>query len=233
MSHASKVLLRIILERIRTKTETEISDEQAGSRRGRGTRDQITNLRILMQKAREHQQPLYACFIDFKKAFDSISHERLWITMLEMGYPVHLVNLLAQLYIKQKAKVRVASTLSCGFRIKKGVRQGCVLSPYLFNVLAEMVMREALESYKGGIQLGGRRLTNLRYADDIVLLACSEMELQELVNRIDNVSRKYSLMINVDKTKVMATNGITCSININGEDVEQVSMSWLTHHRRQ
>ena len=93
-----------------------------------------------------------------------------------------------------------------------------------FNVLAEMVMREALEGYKGGIQLGGRRLTNLRYSDDIVLLACSEMELQELVNRIDNVSRKYSLMINVDMTKVMATNGITCNININGEDVEQVSM---------
>jgi hypothetical protein len=84
VSHASKILLRIILERIRTKTETEIADEQAGFRRGTGIRDQVTNLRIVMQKAREHQQPLYMCFVDFRKAFDSISHEKLWMVMLEM-----------------------------------------------------------------------------------------------------------------------------------------------------
>jgi len=75
VSHASKILLWIILERIRVKTETEIADEQAGLRQGRGTRDQITNLRILMHKAREHQQPLYMCFVYFKKAFNSISHD--------------------------------------------------------------------------------------------------------------------------------------------------------------
>ena len=77
VSHASKILLRIMLERIRVKTETEIAEEQAGFRQGRGTRDQITNLRILMHKAREHQQPLYMCFVDFKKAFDSVSHDKL------------------------------------------------------------------------------------------------------------------------------------------------------------
>jgi len=77
VSHASKILLRITLERIRVKTETEIADEQAGFRQGRRTRDQITNLRILMHKAREHQQPLYMCYVDFKKAFDSISHDKL------------------------------------------------------------------------------------------------------------------------------------------------------------
>jgi hypothetical protein len=98
VSHASKILLRIILERIRTKTETEIADEQAGFRRGRGTRDQVTNLRITMQKTREHQQPLFMCFVDFKKAFDSVSHEILWMVMLEMGFPGHIVNLLAKLY---------------------------------------------------------------------------------------------------------------------------------------
>ena len=82
VSHASNILLRIILERIRVKTETEIADEQAGCRQGRGTRDQITNLRIMMHKAREYQQPLYMCFVVFKKAFDSISHDKLWITVL-------------------------------------------------------------------------------------------------------------------------------------------------------
>ena len=119
VSHASKILLRIILERIRVKTETEIADEQAGFRQGRGTRDQITNLRILMHKAREHQKPLYMCFVDFKKAFNSISHDKLWVTMMDMGYPLHLIDLLAKLYRKQLAKVKVAGTLSECFQLRK------------------------------------------------------------------------------------------------------------------
>jgi len=97
VSHASKILLRIILE---VKTETEIADEQAGFQQGRGTKDQIMNLRILMHKAREHLQPLYKCFVDFKKAFHSISHDKLWMTMMDMGYYLHLIDLLAKLYRK-------------------------------------------------------------------------------------------------------------------------------------
>jgi len=149
VSYASKILLRIIPEKNRVKTETEIADEQAGFRQGRGTRDQITNLRILMHKTREHQQPLYMCFVDFKKAFDSISHDKLWVTMMDMGYPLHLIDLLAKLYRTQLANVKVVGTLSEWFPVKKGVRQGCVLSPYLFNILAEMVMRETLDGFQG------------------------------------------------------------------------------------
>ena len=147
VSHASKILLRIILERIRVKTETVIADERAGFRQGTGTRDQITNVRILMHKAREHQQPLDMCFVDFKKAFDSISHGKLWVTMMDMGYPLHVIDLLAKLYKKQLANVKVAGTLSQWFCVKKGARQGCVLSPYLFNIVAEMVMRETLDGF--------------------------------------------------------------------------------------
>jgi len=108
VSHASKILLRIILERIRVKTETEM---QTSRREVSGTRDQITNLRILMHKAREHQQPLYVCFADLKKAFDSVSHDKRWITMMDVGYRLHLIDLLAKLYRKQLAKVKVAGTL--------------------------------------------------------------------------------------------------------------------------
>jgi len=92
-----------------------------------------------MYKACEHQQPLYVCFVDFKKAFDSMSHEKLWETMMGMGYPLHLIDLLAKLYRKQLTKLKVAGTLSQWFLVKKGVRQGCVLSPYLFNILAEWI----------------------------------------------------------------------------------------------
>ena len=100
VSHASKILLRIILERIRNKTESEIEEEQSGFRRGRGSRDQITNLRILMRKARQYQQPLFMCFVDFRKAFDSISHNKPCLTMIEMGmgYPVHIINLIQKIY---------------------------------------------------------------------------------------------------------------------------------------
>jgi len=89
-----------------------------------------------MHKAREHQQPLSMCFVYFKKAFDSISHDKLWVTMIDMGYPLHLIDLLAKLHKKQLATVKVAGTLSEWFHVKRGVRQGCVLSPYLFNILA-------------------------------------------------------------------------------------------------
>ena len=162
---------------------------------------QLTEHLLPSRSPRQHQQPPYMCFVDFKKAFDSISHDKLGVTMMDMGCPLHLIDLLAKLYKKQLAKVKVAGTLSEWFRVKKGVRQGCVLSLYLFNILAEIVMRETLDGFQGGLQIGGRMITNLRYADDIILLATSEAELQELVDHLDRVSRKYSLLINVDKTK--------------------------------
>jgi len=101
------------------------------------------------------------------------------------------------------AKVKVAGTLSEWFCVKKGVRRGCVFFPYFCNILAEMVMRETLDGFQGELQIGGRIVMNLRYADDMILLATLEAELQELVDRLDRVSRKYSLLINVNKTKVM------------------------------
>ena len=103
LSCYSKILLKVILGRISQKVENEISNEQAGFRPGRGTRDQIVNLRILMQKAKECRIPLYVCFVDFHKAFVCVKHEKLWVTMLEMGFPGHLVNLVGQLYRGQKA----------------------------------------------------------------------------------------------------------------------------------
>ena len=88
---------------------------------------------------------LYMCFVDFTKAFDNISHEQLWVSMIEMGYPTHIIDLLAKLYGEQKAKVTEAGGMSNEFRVKKVVRQGCVMSPYLFNIIAEVVMREVLD----------------------------------------------------------------------------------------
>jgi len=153
---------------------------------------------------------------------------------MNMGYPLHLIDLLAKLYKKQLAKVIVAGTLSERFSVDKGVRQGCVLSPYLFNILAEMVIRETLDGFHGGLQIGRRMITNLHYADDIILLAILEAELQELVDCLDRVSHKYSLLINVDKTKVIASDGIACCILIQNEQLEQMFsiLQWVNDYRR-
>jgi len=106
--------------------------------------------------------------------------------------------------------------------VKKGVRQSCVLSSHLFNILAEMVMRETLNGLWGGLQIGWRIVASLCYANDIILLTTTEAELQKLVDRQDRVSRKYSLLINVDKTKAMASDGIACSVLIQNKQLEQV-----------
>src|ERR1043165_5114230 len=134
----------------------------------------------------------------------------------------HIINLITELYRKQTAKVKIAGILSSEFRIRRGVRQGCVISPTLFNILSEMVMREALKGYKGGIHVGGRRITNLRYADDIVLMASTEAELQDLVTRLDREGRKKGLEINMSKTKCMALSGNQCNIKIQDIRIEQV-----------
>jgi len=106
----------------------------------------------------------------------------------------------------------------------KGDWQGCVLSPYLFNILVEMVMKETLDEFQGGLQIEGRIVTNLCYAEDIILLATSETELQKLVSHLDWVSRKYRLLINVDKTKVMASNSIACRILIQNKQLKQLDI---------
>ena len=156
ISHASKVLLRLIQGRLEVFLIPELPIEQAGFRRGRGTRDHIANLRCMMEKAREHPKDLCMCFIDYKTAFDCVDHDILWVILRDMGVPVHLIVLLRRLYANQEAIVRTEFGETENIDIGKGVRQGCILSPLLFNIYAENIMREALEEWQSGISVGGR-----------------------------------------------------------------------------
>ena len=208
---------------MQNKLEMEIAQEQAGFRPRRGTRDQIVNLRIIIEKARERNQPLYFCFIDFTKAFDRVRHDQLWLTMLEMGFPPHLVQLLRNLYRQQRANVRTDDHTSAWFKVKKGVRQGCNLSPCLFNILAEQIMRKALAGFAGGFRIGGRTINNLRYADDIVLLATTPEELQELVKQVASAAEEYGMSINVTKTKVMTNTEEVLETVVGTKKLEQVN----------
>ena len=142
--HASKVLLKIIAARTRERYQREIREEQAGFMKERGTREQITNIRIIMDKHRECSAPLYMCFIDYSKAFDCVNHHRLWTDMENMGFPVHIISLLDHLYREQLATVRTTNGSSSLFPIGRGVRQGCILSPSLFNIYTEEIIREAI-----------------------------------------------------------------------------------------
>ena len=119
----------------------ELPDVQAGFRKGRGTRDQIANICWIFEKAREFQKNIYFCFIDYGQAFDCVDHNKLWKILKEMGVPDHLTCLLRNLYAGQEATVRTGHGTADWFQTGKAVRQGCILSPFLFNLYAEYIMR--------------------------------------------------------------------------------------------
>ena len=150
----------------------ELPDVQAGFRKGRGTRDQIANIQRIIKKTREFQKNIYFCFTDYAKVFDCVDHNKLWKILKEMGIPDHLTCLLRNLYAGQEATSRTGHGATDWFQIGKGVRQGCILSPCLFNLYAEYIMRiTGLEEAQAGIKIAGRNINNLRYAGDISLMA--------------------------------------------------------------
>ena len=200
-------------------------DVQAGFRKGRGTRDQIANIHWIIEKAREFQKNIYFCFIDCTKAFDCVDNNKLWKIPQEMGIPDYLTCLLRNLYADQEARVRTRHGKTDWFQIGKGLRQGCILSPCLFNLYAEYIMQNArLDKAQTGIKIARRNISNLRYTDDTTLMAESEEELTGLLMTVKVESEKVGLKLNIQKTKTMASGPIT-SWQTEGETVEAVTDS--------
>ena len=167
----------------------ELPDVQAGLRKDRRTRDQIGNIRWIIEKPREFQKNIYFCFIDYAKAFDCVDHNKLWKSLQEMGIPDHLTLLLRNLYAGQEATVRTRHRKIDWFQIRKGVCKGCILSPCLFNLYAEYIMRNAgLDEAQAGIKISGRNINNLRYADDTTLMAEREEELKSLLMKVKKLA---------------------------------------------
>ena len=200
----------------------ELPDVQAGFRKGRGTRDQIAKIRWIIKKARELQKNIYFHFIDYAETFDFVDHNKLWEILKEMGIPDHLTCLLRNLYTGQEATVRAGYGTTDWFQIGKGVHQGCILSPCLFNIYAEYIMRNTgLDEAQAGIKFARRNINNLRYADDTTLMTESEEELKNLLMKVKEESGKVGLKLNIQKTKIMTSGPIT-SWQIDGETVETV-----------
>lgn len=226
MSHILKVLLKIVLERIRRKIIPEIPDTQFGFMKDRGTRNAIFTLRMLSERAVQHQQDLFFCFIDYQKAFDKVRHCELLKILTGIQIDDKDMGIIRSVYRDQLAAVRLFHGLTDWFPIKRGVRQGCVMSPDLFNLYSEVILRK-LEEREEGILVNGVNINNLRYADDTVLIASSKEDLQNLFDVVVKESEALGLHINAKKTKCMVVSKSdtppTCHL-IHGQiPIEQVS----------
>ena len=183
-------MLKILQARLQQYLSQEHPDAQAGFRKHRGTRDQIANIRWITEKNKRIPENIYFCFIDYAKAFDCVDHNQLWKILQEMEIRDHLTCLLRNLYAGQEATVRTGHETIDWFQIGKGVRKGYILSPCLFNLYTEYIMRNArLNEAQAGIKIAGRNINNLRYADDTTLMAESEEELNSLLMKVKEESK--------------------------------------------
>ena len=229
MSQVTKLLqllLKIVMDRMKGNIEAELDDAQSGFRQGKGTREGLLNLRlILCERHLEVQKDVYICFLDYEKAFDRVRHEPLMQCLSEIGVDGKDIKIIRNLYWDQTASVRIMNELSEEIRIQRGVRQGCVASPTLFNLYTEKIFRHIINMKC--VNVGGTNYNNLRYADDTALLAGNEKELSELISKINEVGKQFGMKNNIKKTKAMVVskklNSPKINIAIDGEQIEQVA----------
>ena len=186
-------MLKILQARLQQYVNCEIPDAKAGFRKGRGTKDQIANIHQITEKSREFQKNIYFCFIDYAKAFDCVDHNKLWKILKQMGTADNLTCFLGNLYAGQEATVKTGhGGKKNWFQIGKEVHKGCILSPCLFNLYAEYIMRNAgMDEAQAGIKIPGRDINNLRYADNTTLMAESE-ELKSLLMKVKDDIEKLA-----------------------------------------
>ena len=225
MSQVAKIILKVIDERLKRKVVDYVDEEQYGFRKGKGTRNATFVLRTIMERSIEKQKDLYLCFVDFEKAFDTVRHGLLMDTLRKYGVDGADIRMLAQLYWQQRAVVRVGEETSEWVNIERGVRQGCVLSPDLFSLYTQLVMEELRDM--DGTRIGGRNLNNIRYADDMVLIADSEEKLHNLTTRLQEECTRMGLKINIGKTEVMGVSKrpepLQVNIPVEGTMLKQVT----------
>ncbi|XP_078603943.1 uncharacterized protein LOC144877771 [Branchiostoma floridae x Branchiostoma japonicum] len=204
LSVASKILCRIILNRTANTMEQKLRDNQAGFRRNRSCSDQIATLRIIVEQSTEFNSQLYAVFIDYEKAFDSVDRSTLWNILAHYGIPSKIINMIKVFYTNFQAQVSHEGDLTEPFNMTTGVRQGCLLSPLLFITALDWVMRETTKDGRTGIQWTlTNMLDDLDFADDLALLSHSIRQMREKAQKLEHNSGQVGLTINAKKTKEM------------------------------
>ena len=204
-----------------------------GFRKGRGTREQIANIRWIIGKAREFQRNTYFCFIGYAKAFDCVNHNKLWKILKEMGIPDLLTCLLRNLCAVQEAAVRTGHETTDWFQTGKGVHQGAILSPCLFNLYAEYIMRNAgLDEAQAGIKIAKRNIKNHRCVDDTTHMVESEEELKSLLMKVKKESENVGLKLTIQKIKIMAFGPIMANRWGNNRNSVRLYFFGLQNHCR-
>lgn len=230
MSIPAKILGRTIIRRLREAVDLKLRIEQAGFRKGRGTIEQIFILRNIIEQSIEWNTSLYMTFVDYEKAFDSISRDTLWKLMKLYGIPEKFINMVKAFYDGAKVAVINGERTSEWFEVKSGVKQGCVMSGFLFLLVIDWIMSRTVEGGNAGIKWRMmRQLEDLDYADDIVLVSELWTHAQKKLDKMNRYGEQVGLKINTDKTNVMrihANNNAPLKIN-NHEVVDVSSFTYL------
>jgi hypothetical protein len=207
LSIPSKIFCKILLSRIERAIDAVLRDEQAGFRKGRGCTDQIFALRNIIEQCLEWNTSLCINFIDFRKAFDSIHRDSLWTILRSYGIPPKIVELISMFYQHFECSVLLDNSQTEWFTVKTGVRQGCILSPILFLVSIDWVMRRTTEDMPRGIQWTMfSHLEDLDFADDIALLSAMRNHLQDKTSKMSKNGKAVGLNISIKKTHPMYIN---------------------------
>ena len=224
LSVPGKIFCRVLLQRIRQGVDKRVREEQAGFRCGRSCTDQIFVLRNIVEQSLEWNSSLYINFIDFEKAFDSIHHPSLWHIMSLYGLPPKVINIVKDMYANNLCCVRHEGQHSEWFQVKTGVRQGCIISPLLFLIVIDYVMRTATADKPRGLVWGlFHRLEDSDFADDLALLAHTHSDIQEKTDRVVSTAKKVGLKIHAAKTKVTkAKKKFRVPVTVEGEPLEEV-----------
>ena len=223
LSVVSKLITRIMLERMKKQLDKILRENQAGFRANRSCNDQITTLRIIIEQSEEFNASLLTTFVDFEKAFDKLNRKALWNLLKKYGFPEKYITIIQQLYDNHSIRILYENQRSDPVNIETGVRQGCILSPTLFLVAIDWIMRKSTNN-TGITWKVFKNLEDLDFADDLCLLSSNKNQMQQKLDLLVANASKVGLKVNQKKTKVLAVNTQNATkLKISNEELEEVS----------